>query len=155
MKPPVVIILSETSVAIARKIQLALPNTMIYGLAERTQAIDVSYTKFGDTVRERFNNGTPIIGICAAGILIRSLAPLLSDKRAEPPVIAVAEDGSAVVPLLGGLTGANELATTDRSRPEHQCCDYRNWTTALQCGLGSATSRLSAHQSRACQSIHI
>ncbi|XGV96831.1 MAG: precorrin-3B C(17)-methyltransferase [Leptolyngbya sp. BL-A-14] len=112
MKAPVVIILSESSAAIARQIQTALPSTPIYGLAERTQSADVSYMKFGDTVRERFSNGTPIIGICAAGILIRSLAPLLADKRAEPPVIAVAEDGRAVVPLLGGLTGANELATT-------------------------------------------
>src|SRR5262249_6902715 len=39
-----------------------------------------------------------------------SLAPLLVDKRAEPPVVAVAEDGSAAVPLLGGHHGANDLA---------------------------------------------
>ena len=32
--------------------------------------------------------GTPIVGICAAGILIRALAPLLADKRTEPPVVA-------------------------------------------------------------------
>jgi cobalt-precorrin 5A hydrolase / precorrin-3B C17-methyltransferase len=42
--------------------------------------------------------------------LIRSIAPLLQDKQHEPAVIAVASDGSAVVPLLGGLHGANELA---------------------------------------------
>ncbi|MBD2077309.1 precorrin-3B C(17)-methyltransferase [Phormidium sp. FACHB-592] len=112
MRPPVVIILGETSVAIARQIQAAVPAATIYGLAGRTQSVDVLYANFGDTVRELFSKGTPIIGICAAGILIRSLATLLTDKRAEPPVIAVADDGSAVVPLLGGLTGANELATT-------------------------------------------
>jgi cobalt-precorrin 5A hydrolase/precorrin-3B C17-methyltransferase len=110
MKPPVVIILGETSVTIARQIQSALPAATIYGLAGRAKSVDLSYAKFGDTVRELFSNGIPLVGICAAGILIRSLAPLLADKRAEPPVIAVAEDGSAVVPLLGGLTGANELA---------------------------------------------
>src|SRR5690606_22371192 len=49
-------------------------------------------------------------GVCAAGALIRILAPLLDDKAAEPPVLAVAEDGSAVVPLLGGHRGANALA---------------------------------------------
>ena len=111
MKPPAILILSETSVAIARQIQAALPAATIYGLAGRAQSINVPYAKFGDTVRELFSDGIPIIGMCAAGILIRSLAPVLSDKRAEPPVIAVADDGSAVVPLLGGLTGANELAT--------------------------------------------
>jgi cobalt-precorrin 5A hydrolase / precorrin-3B C17-methyltransferase len=105
-----IVILSETSAAIARQIQAAIPNATIYGLADRTQSADITYTHFGETVRDRFTQGTPIIGICAAGILIRTLAPLLSDKRDEPPAIAVAEDGSAVVPLLGGLTGANELA---------------------------------------------
>ncbi|UBF29994.1 precorrin-3B C(17)-methyltransferase (plasmid) [Kovacikia minuta CCNUW1] len=111
MKPPAIVILGEASVAIARQIQSALPGATIYGLAERTQTVDVSYNRFGDTVRELFSSSTPIIGICAAGILIRTVAPLLVNKRAEPPVIAVAEDGSAIVPLLGGLTGANQLAT--------------------------------------------
>jgi cobalt-precorrin 5A hydrolase/precorrin-3B C17-methyltransferase len=57
-----------------------------------------------------FRSGRPLVGLCAAGILIRAIAPLLGDKRAEPPVVAVAEDGSAVVPLLGGHRGANDLA---------------------------------------------
>ncbi|MGA7932363.1 MAG: precorrin-3B C(17)-methyltransferase [Kovacikia sp.] len=112
MKPPAIVILGESSVAIARQIQIALPAAILYGLAERTQTVEIPYVKFGETVRQLFASGTPIVGICAAGILIRTLAPLLSDKRAEPPVIAVAEDGSAIVPLLGGLTGANGLATT-------------------------------------------
>ncbi|WP_404789023.1 precorrin-3B C(17)-methyltransferase [Altericista sp. CCNU0014] len=110
MNSSAIIILSESSTAIARQIQTVLPEATVYGLVDRTQSADIFYTHFGDTVRDLFAQGTPIIGICAAGILIRTLAPLLSDKRAEPPAIAVAEDGSAVVPLLGGLTGANELA---------------------------------------------
>ena len=56
------------------------------------------------------NHDTPIIALCAAGIVIRSLASLLSEKGSEPPVLAVAEDGSAVVPLLGGLGGVNVMA---------------------------------------------
>jgi cobalt-precorrin 5A hydrolase/precorrin-3B C17-methyltransferase len=57
-----------------------------------------------------FAAGTPIVGLCAAGILVRAVAPLVADKRAEPPVVAVAEDGSTAVPLLGGHRGANALA---------------------------------------------
>jgi cobalt-precorrin 5A hydrolase/precorrin-3B C17-methyltransferase len=64
----------------------------------------------GEHLRALFAAGEPIVGLCAVGILIRSFAPLLNDKRAEPPVVAVAEDGSAVVPLLGGHHGANDLA---------------------------------------------
>jgi cobalt-precorrin 5A hydrolase/precorrin-3B C17-methyltransferase len=57
-----------------------------------------------------FADGRPIVGICAAGILIRLLAPVLADKHAEPPVLAVSQDGANVVPLLGGHHGANRLA---------------------------------------------
>ncbi|MEO0910794.1 MAG: cobalamin biosynthesis protein, partial [Pseudomonadota bacterium] len=47
----------------------------------------------------------------ASGAVIRLLADVLDDKHSEPPVIAIAEDGSSVVPLLGGHHGANELAS--------------------------------------------
>jgi cobalt-precorrin 5A hydrolase/precorrin-3B C17-methyltransferase len=50
------------------------------------------------------------VGLCASGILIRALAPLLKDKTSEPAVVAVAEDGSVAVPLLGGHHGANAIA---------------------------------------------
>ncbi|MCZ8049285.1 MAG: precorrin-3B C(17)-methyltransferase [Microcystis aeruginosa K13-05] len=110
MKPPAILILGETSLPVARQVQMALPEAVVYGLINRTHSADFTYTNFGETVREFFQMGTPIIGICAAGILIRTLAPLLTNKWQEPPVLAIAEDGSAVVPLLGGLQGVNDLA---------------------------------------------
>ncbi|MCA2685548.1 MAG: precorrin-3B C(17)-methyltransferase [Microcystis sp. M038S2] len=110
MKPPAILILGETSITVARQVQMALPEAVVYGLINRTHSADFTYTNFGETVREFFQMGTPIIGICAAGILIRTLAPLLTNKWQEPPVLAIAEDGSAVVPLLGGLQGVNDLA---------------------------------------------
>jgi cobalt-precorrin 5A hydrolase/precorrin-3B C17-methyltransferase len=110
MKPIAVIVLGQNSIPVARKLMAVLPEATLYGLVERTDNVDVSYSNFGETLRQLFTDGTPIIGFCAAGILIRTLAPLLTDKRYEPPVLAVAEDGSAVVPLLGGLHGVNDLA---------------------------------------------
>ncbi|OUL32675.1 precorrin-3B C(17)-methyltransferase [Nostoc sp. T09] len=107
---PAVVVLGQNSVAVARKIISVLPGATLYGLAGRTWEVDVNFSNFGDTLRELFAQGRPLIGICAAGILIRTLAPMISDKRQEPPVLAVAEDGSAVVPLLGGLSGVNDLA---------------------------------------------
>ena len=108
--PPAIIILGQNSLPIAKKISAHFPGSQIYGLADRTSDTNITFSNFGETLRELFATETPIIGICAAGILIRTLASLLSDKRAEPPVLAVAEDGSAVVPLLGGLHGVNDLA---------------------------------------------
>ena len=57
-----------------------------------------------------FASGTPIVGVCATGILVRLLATTLSDKQSEPPVIAVSGDGQHIVPVLGGHHGANALA---------------------------------------------
>ena len=108
--PPAIVILGQNSLPIAKTISALFPGSQIYGLVDRTFDTDINFSNFGETLRELFATETPIIAICAAGIIIRTLAPLLSDKRAEPPVLAVAEDGSAVVPLLGGLHGVNDLA---------------------------------------------
>jgi cobalt-precorrin 5A hydrolase / precorrin-3B C17-methyltransferase len=105
-----IVVLNQNSVSLARKIATILPKVTIYGLVGRTSGVNVSFDNFGETLQQLFTEGIPIIGICAAGILIRTLAPIISDKRQEPPVLAIAEDGSAVVPLLGGLQGVNDLA---------------------------------------------
>jgi cobalt-precorrin 5A hydrolase / precorrin-3B C17-methyltransferase len=109
---PAIFILGQQSIPVARQIKTVLPDAILHGLSDRTQAadVDVSFENFGDTLRALFAENTPIIGVCAAGILIRTLAPLLTSKWQEPPVLAIAEDGSAVVPLLGGLHGVNDLA---------------------------------------------
>jgi cobalt-precorrin 5A hydrolase/precorrin-3B C17-methyltransferase len=87
-----------------------MPGAPLHGLAARVPDADMTFTDTIAHLRSLFAAGTPIVGICASGILIRALAPLLQDKRSEPPVLAVAEDGSTVVPLLGGHGGANALA---------------------------------------------
>ncbi|MEO1197919.1 MAG: precorrin-3B C(17)-methyltransferase [Pseudomonadota bacterium] len=106
---PAVILLSTSAEATGRRIA-ALVDGEVHGLAGRVTDPDVPFSDTMDHLRKLFADGRPIIGVCAAGILIRALAPALGDKRTEPPVIAIAEDGSAVVPLLGGHRGANALA---------------------------------------------
>ncbi|WP_434558790.1 precorrin-3B C(17)-methyltransferase [Pseudomonas sp. Z5-35] len=108
-KAPAIVILGQGSLATARRIQQRYPDALIHGLAGRVEG-DRQYLEFGATLRELYQQDTPIIALCAAGIVIRTLAPLLLEKGAEPPVLAVAEDGSAVVPLLGGLGGVNGMA---------------------------------------------
>ncbi|MFV0358770.1 precorrin-3B C(17)-methyltransferase [Tropicimonas sp.] len=99
---PVIVCLLPSAAALGRRI------------ADATDArLDLRGSDFdavGEHLRALFLAGHPIVGIASSGILIRTLAPLLGDKRREPPVLAVAEDGSAVVPLLGGHRGANALA---------------------------------------------
>lgn len=106
MTTPAVVTLTQTPVARAVADLLGAP---LHARAGRA-AGDVAFDDAAEHLRALFAAGVPIVGVCAAGILVRALAPLLGDKRVEPPVLAVAPDGSAVVPLLGGHRGANALA---------------------------------------------
>ena len=105
---PVVLALTASGEPTARRAAEAL-GAALHGRRGRACG-DVAFDDTAEHVRTLFAAGVPIVGVCAAGILIRAAAPLLSDKRAEPPVVALAEDGSAAVPLLGGHRGANALA---------------------------------------------
>ncbi|KVC45306.1 precorrin-3B C(17)-methyltransferase [Burkholderia diffusa] len=107
--PPAIVILGAGALDTARRIQARYPGAAVHGLASRVEA-DVPFDELGAHLRELYARGLPIVALCAAGIVIRCVAPALADKGVEPPVLAVAEDGSAVVPLLGGLTGVNLIA---------------------------------------------
>lgn len=91
-----------------------------HGLAARMegQRPDMTFDHATDHIRDLYLSGKPVVGICAAGILIRAISGHLHDKRKEPPLIAMSEDGQAIVPLLGGHYGANELAARLASAPE-------------------------------------
>ncbi len=106
---PVVLALSRSGEATARRVAAAM-GAPVHGREGRVEKADAFFANALDHARELFAAGIPIIGICASGILIRAVAPLLADKRAEPPVLSVSDDGAVVVPLLGGHRGANRLA---------------------------------------------
>ena len=130
---PVVVCLSRTGEETARKIADIL-DCGFHGLARRTESADVMFDNAADHLQSLFVAGTPIIGVCATGILVRVLSPFLSSKSTEPPVLAVAEDGSAVIPLLGGHRGANRIA---RHLAENLGC-HAAVTTAGDVSLGVA-----------------
>ena len=106
-----IVLLNNKGIETAKLIQEQLKDeVIIWGLEGRVDSADKSFKETGAHLKELFENGITIIGLCASGILIRSLAPILNNKRKEPPLLSVSDDGALVVPLLGGLTGANELA---------------------------------------------
>tara|TARA_R110002020_G_scaffold29585_7_gene93403 strand:- start:27626 stop:29485 length:1860 start_codon:yes stop_codon:yes gene_type:complete len=107
---PAIVILSDAALPTGRRIAEALGGE-VHGLARRVaDGADLGFDDTGAHLADLFRQGRPIIGLMAAGAIIRLLAPHLNDKLREPPVLVVAEDGSAVVPLLGGHHGANDLA---------------------------------------------
>src|SRR6201987_2193753 len=112
-RPPddiAIIALSPTGAPLGRRLQAALPGSRLHGPAAHPADWDESYDRASLHIARLFEAGGPIRGVCAGGILTRAVAPFLAAKQAEPPVVAVAEDGSVAVPLVGGHHGANALA---------------------------------------------
>ena len=104
------LVLAETGLATARRLQAELGG-VIHGYDKRVQAADARpFDDVAAALRDCFASGEPLVALCAAGIVIRHLAPSLGSKQGDAPVLAVAEDGSAIVPLLGGHHGGNDLA---------------------------------------------
>ena len=106
---PVVLALSRSGEDVAHRVA-ALLGAEVHGREGRVGRADAFFGNALDHARDLFAAGVPVVGVCASGILIRAVAPMLSDKRAEPPVVSVSDDGGVVVPLLGGHRGANRLA---------------------------------------------
>ncbi len=130
---PAIICLSSSGFDTATRIANLLDG-MVHGLEGRVTEADVIFADTMAHLRALFAAGVPVVGICASGILIRAVSPLLADKWAEPPVVSVSEDGKSVIPLLGGHHGANALAR----QIAETLCGHAAITTAGDVAYGIA-----------------
>ncbi|WP_347876288.1 precorrin-3B C(17)-methyltransferase [Thalassospira sp. GB04J01] len=110
--PIAVICLTQRALPMAKRIAASLQGASVHGLRTRVSTMDVDVA-FDDTIahmQRTFSSDHVIIGVCASGILIRALAPLLAGKWQDAAVLAVDEAGKTFIPLLGGHHGGNRLA---------------------------------------------
>ncbi len=105
---PAIVILHAAAMGTAQRIQAELAAGI--HAPDGVVGADTHYPVLAGHLRNLFREGRPIVAIMAAGAVIRILAPSLADKRSEPAVLAVSEDGRSIVPLLGGHHGANAMA---------------------------------------------
>lgn len=109
-KSPVFVVLNETGAALARKLTPGFSGSVVHGLQGRVVTASLHFENTLEHLRNLFEEGHPIVAIASTGIVIRALAPSLSNKTKEPPVLALSENGKSVVPLLGGHNGGNKIA---------------------------------------------
>lgn len=95
--------LTEMGHVLAKKLQICLPENDIQ--------VNYKTKPFAKSVQQAFEQGDKLIFICATGIVMRTLAPVLKDKHQDPPVLVLDEMGQFVIPLLSGHEGgANDWA---------------------------------------------
>jgi len=83
-------------------------------LAQRLKGlyIEALILKYGsNVVPEIWSECKNIVFIMATGIVVRTVAPLIKDKKTDPTVVVLDEKGKYAISLLGGhLGGANDSA---------------------------------------------
>ena len=90
----------------ARTLAQAWPDEVrLYGDAGEAEP-----TGAGESLRRSFAECDGVVAFLAVGAAVRSLAPVLGDKRADAAVVCVDEALRHAVAVLGGHHGANELA---------------------------------------------
>jgi cobalt-precorrin 5A hydrolase len=69
--------------------------------------------RLGEFVKDIFDKVDAIIGVMAAGIIVRAVAPCLKSKLTDPAVVCVDVSGRFAISLVSGhYGGANELTRT-------------------------------------------
>ncbi len=74
---------------------------------------------FKESVRESFYKSEILIFVCASGIAIRSLAPLIESKLSDPGVIVMDDNANNVISLLSGHIGGANYETLKVARFFH------------------------------------
>ncbi len=73
--------------------------------------VEIKDGRLFPAVRRAFRDSDALVFICASGIAVRAIAPLLKGKHLDPAVVVADELGGFVISLLSGhLGGANGLA---------------------------------------------
>jgi len=109
-KPPIFVAITAEGATLGRRLAADIPGSQVHGLESRISDSDLPFHSVGDHLRFLYNDGQTVVGIFSTGIMIRMLADCLTNKQDAPAILCVAEDGSTIVPLLGGHHGANDLA---------------------------------------------
>ena len=95
-----IISLTDAGNKLAHRLQKLLPHSELWFKPK----------PFSQQVQKAFMAGDSLIMICATGIAVRTLAPVLKNKHQDPPVLVLDELGKFVIPLLSGHEGgANDL----------------------------------------------
>lgn len=106
-----IILISESSLPIARNINRELAESAIYlkGEIEGCETI-TSYSGF---IKEHFSDFKAIVFIGALGICVRSIASCIRNKYTDPAIVNVDSTGRFVISVLSGhIGGGNELTHT-------------------------------------------
>ena len=85
--------------------------TKCQAFCQEEQTVRFVTQGIGEWAKEQFEERNALLFIGACGIAVRAIAPYITDKLHDSPVLVMDEKGQYVIPILSGhVGGANELA---------------------------------------------
>jgi precorrin-4 C11-methyltransferase len=103
-----IIAFSEKGNELAKTIKSEIPELDIFS-SHKSEGVQQISTASA-FLKEEFNNYQSIIFVGALGICVRTIAPLLKDKKTDPAVLSIDAMGQFVQSVVSGhVGGANEL----------------------------------------------
>lgn len=105
--------LTYNGVSVAEKIQSNINDSEVFVNNRISEKFNLNHNRFEsikEFVNENWNATNAFVFIMSTGIVVRSIAHLLKDKKNDPAVVVIDEKGKNVISLLSGhLGGANDL----------------------------------------------
>lgn len=112
-----IISFTENGIKLSKTVakRLSRRKVTLYTKCSRYTAEDLKVQRVKESLQvwtaQRMAEGDALLFIGACGIAVRAIAPNLTDKLHDVPVLVMDEEGQYVIPILSGhVGGANELA---------------------------------------------
>lgn len=112
-----IISFTENGIKLSQTVAKSLSGRKVtlYTKCSRYTAEDLKVQRVKESLQvwtaQRMEEGDALLFIGACGIAVRAIAPNLTDKLHDVPVLVMDEEGQYVIPILSGhVGGANELA---------------------------------------------
>lgn len=112
-----IISFTENGIKLSQTVAKSLSGRKVtlYTKCSRYTAEDLKVQRVKESLQvwtaQRMAEGDALLFIGACGVAVRAIAPNLTDKLHDVPVLVMDEEGQYVIPILSGhVGGANELA---------------------------------------------
>lgn len=112
-----IISFTENGIKLSKTVakRLSRRKVTLYTKCSRYTAEDLKVQRVKESLQvwtaQRMAEGDALLFIGACGVAVRAIAPNLTDKLHDVPVLVMDEEGQYVIPILSGhVGGANELA---------------------------------------------